>query len=42
MLAKLKGTTNIGEHGLVVLYILESSYFVRSGRKECRNPKGCS
>ena len=31
MLAKLKVTTNIGDSGLIVLY-LESSYFVRDRR----------
>ena len=33
MVAKLKGTTNIGENGLVVLYTPEPSYFVRGDRK---------
>ena len=36
MLAKLRGITNIGTNGLVVLFTPQSAYFVRGTRKECR------
>ena len=37
MPAKLKGATNIGDSGLVMLYAPSPSYFVRGARKEYRN-----